>query len=49
MLTSSFLIEKWKKEGRYDTEMEELDAFFKHWLSKNTTLLYHQMADRLCR
>jgi hypothetical protein len=23
------LIEKWKKEGRYDTEMEELDAFFK--------------------
>jgi alpha-amylase len=20
---------KWKKEGRYDTEMEELDAFFK--------------------
>jgi alpha-amylase len=24
-----FLIEKWKKEGRYDTEMEELDAFFK--------------------
>jgi hypothetical protein len=28
MLTSFFLIEKWKKEGR-DTEMEELDAFFK--------------------
>jgi alpha-amylase len=24
-----FLIEKWKKEGRYDTEIEELDAFFK--------------------
>lgn len=24
-----FLIEKWKKEGRYDQEMEELDAFFK--------------------
>ncbi|TDE00863.1 alpha-amylase family glycosyl hydrolase [Flavobacterium hiemivividum] len=24
-----FLIEKWKKEGRYDQEMEELDSFFK--------------------
>jgi alpha-amylase len=24
-----FLIEKWKKEGRYDQEMTELDAFFK--------------------
>jgi alpha-amylase len=24
-----FLIDKWKKEGRYDMEMEELDAFFK--------------------
>jgi alpha-amylase len=24
-----FLIEKWKKEGRYDQEMKELDAFFK--------------------
>jgi alpha-amylase len=23
-----FLIEKWKKEGRYDQEMKELDAFF---------------------
>lgn len=23
-----FLIEKWKKEGRYDKEMKELDAFF---------------------
>jgi alpha-amylase len=23
-----FLIEKWKKEGRYDQEMNELDAFF---------------------
>jgi len=24
-----FLIEKWKKEGRYETEMASLDAFFK--------------------
>jgi alpha-amylase len=24
-----FLIEKWKKEGRYDQEMKELNAFFK--------------------
>jgi alpha-amylase len=24
-----FLIEKWKKEGRYDQEMKELDVFFK--------------------
>ena len=24
-----FLIEKWKKEGRYEQEMKELDAFFK--------------------
>jgi len=24
-----FLIEKWKKEGRYDQEIKELDAFFK--------------------
>lgn len=24
-----FLIEKWKKEGRYDNEVAELDAFFK--------------------
>jgi alpha-amylase len=45
-----FLIEKWKKEGRYDTEIEELDAFFKRTgYPKNTTLLYHQMADRLYR
>jgi alpha-amylase len=43
------LIEKWKKEGRYDTEMEELDAFFKRTGYPNTTLLYHQMADRLYR
>jgi alpha-amylase len=24
-----FLVEKWKKEGRYDNEVSELDAFFK--------------------
>ena len=24
-----FLVEKWKKEGRYDQEIKELDAFFK--------------------
>jgi alpha-amylase len=29
MLTSSFFDRKWKKEGRYDMEMKELDAFFK--------------------
>jgi alpha-amylase len=29
MLTSLLLIENGKKKGRYDTEMEELDAFFK--------------------
>jgi hypothetical protein len=49
MLTSSFFDRKWKKEGRYDTEMEELDAFSNALAIQNTTLLYHQMADRLYR
>jgi alpha-amylase len=38
---------KWKKEGRY--EMKELDAFSNALAIQNTTLLYHQMADRLYR
>jgi hypothetical protein len=47
MLTSLLLIENGKKKG--DTEMKELDAFSNALAIKNTTLLYHQMADRLYR
>jgi alpha-amylase len=39
-----FLIENGKKR-RYDTEMEELDAFSNALAIQNTTLLYHQMTD----
>jgi alpha-amylase len=35
------LIEKWKKKKGVTTW--KIRRFFKHWLSKNTTLLYHQM------
>jgi alpha-amylase len=28
MLLYLFLVEKWKKEGRYEQEMKEIDAFF---------------------
>jgi alpha-amylase len=34
-----------EKKGRYDTEMEELDAFSNALAIQNTTLLYHQMTD----
>jgi hypothetical protein len=34
------------EKGRYD-EMKELDAFSNELAIKNTTLLYHQMADGL--
>ncbi|MGN9134123.1 alpha-amylase family glycosyl hydrolase [Clostridium sp. HCP1S3_B4] len=35
-----FLQEKWKKEGRYDQEVEELDAFFKQSGLKKTPINY---------
>jgi hypothetical protein len=48
MLTSLLFDRKWKRRALRHG-MKELDAFFKRTGYQNTTLLYHQMADRLYR
>jgi alpha-amylase len=45
-----FLVEKWKKEGRYEQEIKEIDAFFartgyprapKYYIIKWLTVIYY--------
>jgi len=43
-----FLVEKWKKEGRYEQEVKELDEFFcQNRLSACSEILHYEMAFRL--
>jgi alpha-amylase len=42
------LVVKWKKEGRYEEELKELDAFFyTNRISKSASFLYYKMVNRL--